>query len=124
VTIFLLIKSDQTPLCSSPWFYKRPEYPNFIAYRPGSACEGLPKVLVMAMVDTVLLLLEITITSMAIGWDYRLRRRKVTKAQNLFKFQGEKSEKQSRRATLVLDVMGSRQSGTWSIGSWDGDEGE
>jgi hypothetical protein len=59
----------------------------------------------MAMVDTVLLLLEITITSMAIGWDYRLRRRKVTKAQNLFKFQGEKGEKQSRRATLVLDVM-------------------
>ena len=55
-------------------------FPKFLSNLPGTPCKGLPKVLRMSMVNTVVLLLDLAVTATAIGFC----RRKVpcTKEEN------------------------------------------
>ena len=74
VALGLLNVADQLPLCDSAWDYAQP-LPNFPSGPGTSACQALPTIVALALVDCILLISDLFLTIMAIDWEYRLRRR-------------------------------------------------
>ncbi|WWD03752.1 hypothetical protein V865_001808 [Kwoniella europaea PYCC6329] len=73
--VFLLIIANQVPECPSALIYKPPNLPNFESHLRWSACEQLPKVTMIAMVNLVVVVCEIITTSIAVVVDYRIQRK-------------------------------------------------
>ncbi|WWC94978.1 hypothetical protein V866_001830 [Kwoniella sp. B9012] len=96
--VFLLIIANQVPECPSALIYKPPNLPNFESHLRWSACEQLPKVTMIAMVNLVVVICEIITTSIAVAVDYRIQW-KEEKLRSIDVSVGEKAIKKRRRRT-------------------------
>ncbi|OCF38054.1 hypothetical protein I316_00278 [Kwoniella heveanensis BCC8398] len=75
LTVFLLFTANQVPECPSAILYKPPKVANFETHLRWSTCSVLPRVTMMGLVNLVVLLCEIIVTSFAVGLDYRIQRK-------------------------------------------------
>ncbi|WVQ66886.1 uncharacterized protein L199_005077 [Kwoniella botswanensis] len=96
--VFLLIIANQVPECPSALIYKPPNLPNFESHLRWSACEQLPKVTMIAMVNLVVVTCEIITTSIAVAVDYRIQR-KEEKLRSIDMSEDERAIKKRRRRT-------------------------
>ncbi|WRT70132.1 uncharacterized protein IL334_007126 [Kwoniella shivajii] len=95
-TVFLLIVANQVPACPSALIYKEPGVPNFESHLRWSACEALPKVTMISMVNLVVVGCEIVVSSVAIAMDYRIQK-KEDRRRSKITDELEDSEKEKRR---------------------------
>nr|XP_019044037.1 hypothetical protein I302_07317 [Kwoniella bestiolae CBS 10118]OCF22967.1 hypothetical protein I302_07317 [Kwoniella bestiolae CBS 10118] len=114
--VFLLIIANQVPECPSALIYRPPDLPNFESHLRWSACEQLPKVTMIAMVNLVVVCCEIITTSVAVAVDYRIQRKEEKRQSlDLGHTTGEKAGKMRRRKTWwrEKDDEGSRRKVRW-----------
>ncbi|ORY35774.1 hypothetical protein BCR39DRAFT_32459 [Naematelia encephala] len=74
-SIVLLSISTQIPSCPSLFKYKDPGIPQWSVYLQYTACQGLPKVLICAIVNALLVVMDILLSASTIQLDYKQRRR-------------------------------------------------
>ncbi|WVF72926.1 hypothetical protein IAT40_007744 [Kwoniella sp. CBS 6097] len=84
LTVFLLFTANQVPECPSVILYKEPKVANFETHLRWSTCAVLPKVTMMGLVNLVVLLCEIIVTSFAVGLDYRIQRKEERRHSKMF----------------------------------------
>ncbi|WWC72111.1 uncharacterized protein I206_106071 [Kwoniella pini CBS 10737] len=127
-TVFLLIKSDQIPSCSSVLFYKPPEIPNFESHLRWSTCKELPKVTRIALVNVVIVCIEIIVASVAVSVDYKIQRIEEKRHSVDLLAEIAKVRKKRRRKTWWKErpddtVYGKIRRRRWTVGTgkllWD-----
>nr|XP_018260770.1 uncharacterized protein I303_06486 [Kwoniella dejecticola CBS 10117]OBR82928.1 hypothetical protein I303_06486 [Kwoniella dejecticola CBS 10117] len=102
-TVFLLIVSDQIPECPSALIYRPPALPNFESHLRWSTCKQLPKVTLVALVNVIIVSVEIIVAGMAVTIDYRIQRQEERRHSVDVLEEIAKARKRRRRKTWWKD---------------------